>query len=98
MIFRVWPYLWLAWVSRTVEANIRATDGSDLQCNFAINDLEFDLCPLLKASAGTFDVSIDEEMPPTRTQRKYAFGFGGSLKWDGTLPAELQVCDRAQDV
>ncbi|KAF9456957.1 hypothetical protein BDZ94DRAFT_1143969, partial [Collybia nuda] len=48
------------------------------------------LCPLLKARAGNFDISIEEETPPTHTQRKYALGFGGALKWDGTLPAELQ--------
>jgi hypothetical protein len=99
MITTICLGLWLAWVSWAVEAGVPVMNSSDnsLICGFVLNNLEFDLCPLLNAKAGTFDVSIDEETPPTRTERKYALGFGGELERDGTLPTELQVC-RAIDV
>ncbi|KAF5383261.1 hypothetical protein D9615_004829 [Tricholomella constricta] len=88
--------IWLAWASWLSRVHfVAAVDsgGSDNglpKCTFAIKQLEFDLCPLFQAHSAAFDITIDEETPPTHTKHVYAVSFGGPLKRDGTLPAELQ--------
>ncbi|RDB17471.1 Autophagy-related protein 27 [Hypsizygus marmoreus] len=86
--------VWLAWPSLvlllTVVQAVSDSGDSRLRCTFAVNQLEFDLCPLVKAHSATFEVTTDEETPPTHTKSVYAVSLSGSLKRDVTLPADLQ--------
>ncbi|KAG6816482.1 hypothetical protein H0H87_005687 [Tephrocybe sp. NHM501043] len=61
-----------------------------MECKFAVNQLSFDLCPLFNSVSAAFEVSIDEDTPPTHTKNVYVMNFNKPLAWDGTLPAELQ--------
>ncbi|GLB38918.1 putative autophagy-related protein 27 [Lyophyllum shimeji] len=93
------PTLWLFLLSRAYRALSVATTNltaSNLECTFAVNQLEFDLCPLLNARSAPFDITFAEETPPTYTKHVYAVSFGGPLKRDGTLPAELQCPEGTQ--
>ncbi|KAF7352603.1 Autophagy-related protein 27 [Mycena venus] len=65
-----------------------AAAANDYPCNFTLDSLEFNLCPLF--SGKPISISLDEETPPTRTVHRYAFGLGAPLKFDTTLPKELQ--------
>lgn len=62
---------------------------NDRACNFTLESLEFDLCPLF--SGQSTSVAFGEETPPTFTTHRYAVNFGAPLKLDTTLPRELQV-------
>ena|ERR1700761_7087952 len=60
-------------------------------CNFTLDGLGFNLCPLFSTPGKELLVSFAEETPPTRTTQRYAIRFGAPLKHDGTLRSELQV-------
>ncbi|KAJ6628880.1 autophagy-related protein 27-domain-containing protein [Mycena sp. CBHHK59/15] len=62
--------------------------AADHVCNFALNSLEFDLCPVFAGPSTS--VSFAEDTPPTHTAQVYAIGLGAPLDRDVTLPAELQ--------
>jgi len=57
-------------------------------CNFTLDSLEFDLCPLFSGKSAS--LLFIKETPPTFTTHRYALGLGAPLKFDTTLPAELQ--------
>lgn len=80
---------WLLWLSLANHAT--AKDNRSLKCTFVVNQLEFDLCPLIDAHSTPFEIIIDKDTPPTHTKHIYAVSLGGPLKRDMTLPAELQV-------
>ncbi|KAJ7228434.1 hypothetical protein GGX14DRAFT_413193 [Mycena pura] len=62
-------------------------------CNFTLDGLGFNLCPLFSTPGKELLVSFAEETPPTRTTQRYAIRFGAPLKHDGTLRSELQCPD-----
>ncbi|KAJ6490349.1 autophagy-related protein 27-domain-containing protein [Mycena vitilis] len=62
--------------------------ANDYACNFTLDGLEFDLCPLFRGSSTT--IAFVENTPPTTTAHRYAVGLGAPLKRDVTLPSELQ--------
>ncbi|KAJ6515647.1 autophagy-related protein 27-domain-containing protein [Mycena sanguinolenta] len=64
-----------------------AAAASD-SCNFTLDSLEFDLCPLYMFSGKSTSISFDEETPPTLNTNRY--DFGAPLKRDTQLPAEAQ--------
>ncbi|KAJ7904760.1 autophagy-related protein 27-domain-containing protein [Mycena olivaceomarginata] len=65
-----------------------AAAPNDRACNFILDSLAFDLCPLF--SGQSTSVAFGEETPPTFTTHRYAVNFGAPLKVDTTLPRELQ--------
>ncbi|KAJ6539577.1 hypothetical protein B0H19DRAFT_1315768 [Mycena capillaripes] len=67
---------------------LKSAAASDEPCNFSLDGLEFDLCPLFSGTSTA--VSFEEDTPPTHTTHRYALGLGAPLKFDHTLPLELQ--------
>lgn len=71
---------------------LKSAAANDQPCNFSLDGLEFDLCPLFSGTSNT-SVSLEEDTPPTHTTHRYALGLGAPLKRDVTLPSELQVSE-----
>ncbi|KAK7034674.1 hypothetical protein VNI00_012316 [Paramarasmius palmivorus] len=63
---------------------------SDIPCSFTIQNLKYDICPLLQSNIRHRKLSIPEETPPTLTTNTYEINLQGALKRDGTLPQDLQ--------
>ncbi|KAF7301878.1 Autophagy-related protein 27 [Mycena indigotica] len=59
-------------------------------CRFKLNDLEFNLCPLLNKPGTELDISFSQLTPPTNTSYRYTLGLGTPIQRDVTLPADLQ--------
>ncbi|KAJ7930010.1 autophagy-related protein 27-domain-containing protein [Mycena leptocephala] len=67
---------------------LKSAAAKDHACNFTLNRLEFNLCPLFSGTSTS--VSFEEDTPPTHTTHTYAVGLGTPLKRDVTLPSHLQ--------
>lgn len=74
---------------------------SQIPCSITLSNQRYkqryNFCPLLQtgnndgADRAQFQISVDEETPPTRTTKVFSINLNEGLKWDGTLPEELQV-------
>ncbi|KAF8195642.1 hypothetical protein K438DRAFT_779396 [Mycena galopus ATCC 62051] len=62
--------------------------ASDHACNFTLDSLEFNLCPLFSVNSAPISFGFGEATPPTFTAYRYQLGV--PLKRDTSLPAELQ--------
>ncbi|KAJ7498694.1 autophagy-related protein 27-domain-containing protein [Mycena latifolia] len=64
------------------------TVAADRACDFTLDGLEFNLCPLFTKASTVSEFA--ESTPPTQTTHRYNISLGAPLKPDGTLPSELQ--------
>ncbi|ESK87072.1 autophagy protein atg27 [Moniliophthora roreri MCA 2997] len=78
-----------AWMA--LGLGIRST--SEIPCSFTIQNLKYDICPLLRSGVRHRRLLIPEDTPPTLTTNKYEIGLTGPLKRDATLPQDLQCPD-----
>jgi hypothetical protein len=80
-------------LAENVWASSKRLDSVKNQCQIALDNYHFDLCPLLneQRNPGQVDLVLRRETPPTITTIVYNISFNGPLPNSDAIPRDEQV-------